>query len=139
MDKGEPVNKLELAFKGHALDAVDFTQQNFKKQLDFSEDSIKNVEECLDLLNKSREKFKPSDEQLFWTAKIYAGYIGQVIKLRWGVEWRAESEYSFENGPALKVGESHLFLLSKVYRRLTGGPEDNVWHFYQATKIDLGR
>lgn len=137
LDKGEPINKQELMFKGYALDAVDFTKQNFKKQLDFSEDSIKTVEECLDILNKTREEYKPSDKQISVTAKMYVGYIGQVIKCRWGGEWRDESEYSIKNGPALKVKEQNLFLLSKVYRRITGGAEDNLWHFYLVTKNEL--
>lgn len=137
LDKGESINKLELMFKGYALDAVDFTKENFKKQLDFSEKSIKDVEECLVFLNSTREQYIPSDAQILMTAKMYAGYIGQVIKIRWGGEWRDESEYSFNNGPALKVKEQHLFLLSKVYRRITGGAEDNIWHFYQEIEKDL--
>ena len=115
MDKGEPVNKLELMFKGYALDAVDFTKQNFGKQLDFSEDSIKDVEECLGELSKTRGQYKPSNEQILMTAKMYAGYIGQVIKLKWGGEWRDENQYAFENGPAMKVKEQHIFLVSKIF------------------------
>jgi len=137
MDKGEPVNKLELMFKGYTLDAVDFTKQNFKKQLDFSEDSIKDVEECLDALSKTRDQYKPNNEQLLTTAKMYAAYIGQVIKLKWGGDWRDENQYSLQNGPALKVRDQHLFLVSKVYRRILNGPEDNVWHFYQVFKKDM--
>lgn len=29
------------------------------------------------------------------------------------------------------------FLLSKVYRRITNGSEDNVYHFYQVIKKDI--
>ena len=137
LDRGKNINKQDLIFKGYALDAVDFTKQNFKKQLDFSEDSIKTVEECLDILNKTREEYKPSDKQILVTAKMYAGYIGQVIKCRWGGEWRDESEYSIKNGPALKVKEQNLFLISKVHRRITGGVEDNLLHFYLVTRNDL--
>ena len=137
LDKGQPINKLELMFKGYALDAVDVTKQNFSKQLDFSEESIKDVEACLDILSKTREKYKPSDEETLVMAKTYAGYIGQVIKLKWGGEWKEEKDYSFDNGPALKVKETNLFLVSKVYRRIVNGSEDNVWHFYLSFKKDM--
>ena len=137
MTGGEPINKLELMFKGYALDAVDFTNQNFKKQLNFSEDSIKDVEECLDALSRTRAQYKPTNEQLYNTAKMYAGYIGQVIKLKWGGDWRDESEYSLENGPALKINDQQLFLVSKIYRRIVNGPEDNIWHFYLIFKKDM--
>ncbi|MBP2655177.1 MAG: hypothetical protein H6Q73_2746 [Firmicutes bacterium] len=136
LDEGEAVNKLELMFKGYALDAVDVTKQNFNKHLDFSEESIKDVEACLDILSKTREKYKPSDEETLIMAKTYAGYIGQVIKLRWGGDWKDEKDYSFDNGPALKVKETHLFLVSKVYRRIVNGPEDNVWHSYLSFKME---
>jgi hypothetical protein len=119
------------------LDAVDFTNQKFKKQLNFSEDSIKDVEECLDALSRTRAQYKPTNEQLYNTAKMYAGYIGQVIKLKWGGDWRDESEYSLKNGPALKVNDQQLFLVSKIYRRLVNGPEDNIWHFYLIFKKDM--
>jgi hypothetical protein len=124
-------------FKGYTLDAVDFTKQNFKKKLDFSEDSIQDVEECLAVLNKTRGQYNPCNEQLLVTAKMHAGYIGQVIKLKWGGEWRDDNEYSIDNGPALRVKEQHLFLVSKVYRRITDGTEDNIWQFYQIVTKDL--
>ena len=136
MDNGEVINKLELMFIGYALDAVDTGKHNFKINLDFSEDSIKNVELILDKLNKSLYK-APSKEIIMSFAKQFAGYIGQIIINKWGGEWIDESNYEIENGPGLKVKDQHLFLLSKVYRRITRGSEENVYHFYETIKKDF--
>ncbi|EKQ56187.1 MULTISPECIES: hypothetical protein [unclassified Clostridium] len=124
-------------FIGYALDAADTAERNFKIKLDFSEDSIKDVEKILDRLNKTIEIDNPSEDLVLKFAKVFSGYIGQVIKINWGGEWKDESNFAIKNGPALKVKDQDLFLLSKVYRRITSGPEDNVWHFYQIIKNDI--
>ena len=137
LDKGEEIDKLELMFKGYALDAADTADRNFKIKLDFSEDSIETVEKILDMLSKTMELDNPSKDLILNFAKQFSGYIGQVIKINWGGEWKDENEFTIKNGPALKVKGQDLFLLSKVYRRITNGPEDNVWHFYQIIKKDI--
>lgn len=137
MDNGEDVDKINLMFTGCALDAVDRAKELFKVDLNFSEESIKDVENILEGLSKSIIRDKPSNDQIFDCAKVFSSYIGQVMKLRWGGEWKDESEYSIKNGPALRVRGQDLFLLSKTYRRITNGSEDNVWHFYQVIKQDI--
>jgi hypothetical protein len=137
MDKGQLVDKLNLMFVGYALDAVDHAKMLLKRELDFSEESIKDVEVILDTMHKTMERDKPENEQILNSAKMYSGYLGQVIKLRWGGEWKAESEYSFSNGPGIRVKNQDLFLMSKVYRRLVNGAEDNVWHLYQIIKKEI--
>lgn len=73
MDNGEEVNDLELMFIGYALDAVDTAKHIYKVNLDFSEDSIKEVEKILDKLNKTLEQSKPSDDVILTFAKVFAG------------------------------------------------------------------
>jgi hypothetical protein len=136
-DNGEEVNRLEVMFVGYALDAVDTGMRNFKVELDFSENSVKEVERILDILNKTLNRDKPSDATVMSFAKQFSGYIGQVMMMKWGGEWIDESNYSFNNGHALRIGEQDLFLLSKVHRRITRGPEENVYHFFQVIKKDI--
>lgn len=136
-DSGEEVNRLELMFIGYALDAVDTGMRNFKVELDFSENSVKEVERILDILNKSLNRNRQSDDTIMKFAKQFAGYIGQVMMMKWGGEWIDESNYSFNNGHALRIGEQSLFLLSKVHRRITRGSEENVYHFFQVIRKDI--
>jgi len=137
LDKGEEVDPLQLMFQGYALDAVDTAAENFKINLDFSEYSIEAVERILDMLAKTMKRDKPSKDLVLKFAKTFSSYIGEVIRINWGGEWKAESEFSIKNGPALRVKGKDLFLLSKVYRRITTGVEDNVWNFYQIIKDEI--
>lgn len=137
MDNGDVVNKLELMFMGYALDAVDTGRRNFNVELDFSEESIKEVEKILVRFHKTLEKAKPSADTILSFSKQFAGYIGQVIIQQWGGEWIDESNYPIENGPALRVKNQDLFILSKVHRRIKSGSQDNIYHFYQVIKFNI--
>lgn len=136
-DSGKSVDTLELMFIGYALDTVDMAKEKFKVELDFSEASLESVEKILDHLNKTISTAKPSPDLILSYAKAFTGYIGQVIKIKWGGKWKKEDEYSIKNGPGLFVKNQDLFLLSKVYRRIVNGSEDNIWHFYQAVKKSI--
>ena len=136
-DSGKTVDTLELMFIGYALDTVDMARDRYRINLDFSEDSLKDIEKILDHFNKTMSKEKPSPDLVLSYTKAFTGYIGQVIKIRWGGTWKEEDEYSIKNGPGLFVKNQDLFLLSKVYRRITNGPEDNIWHFYQVIKKSI--
>ncbi len=135
MGKIEYINK--AIYLGYALDAVDISQEIFNVELDFSDKSIKNVEKILGVLCDSLNKVKPSDEDILEYAKKFSAYIGQIIIDKWGGEWKDESEYSIKNGPVLRVGEINVFLLSKVYRRIINGSEDNIELFYERIQLEL--
>lgn len=135
LNKGEEIDKLSLGFLGCALDAVDTSKRLFNITLDFSAESIETVEKMLAALHTMVKRDAPTREQILNYAKVYAAYIGQVMILQWGGEWREEKEYQLSNGPALHVNGQHLFLLSKVFRRLVQGQEENVWHYYQTLNL----
>lgn len=139
LKKGKIKPSADLMFRGYALDAVDYLRQLSIAMdpakpivLDFSEASIQTVEEFLDQLNKALEKEKPDEERIVLLAKSFAGYIGEVIREKWGGKW--VDNPPLDNGPAFTVDDDeYLYLLSKVYRRIKNGSEDNVWFFYQVT------
>jgi len=69
-------------------------------------------------------------------AMILGGYVGEVMKRNWCGHWKQESKafpgrrvftLEFASGgdvwPHLKVG-----------KRLTKGPGDNVWHYFQTLR-----
>lgn len=130
---------------GYALDAVDFAQQFFKVTLDFSDESIEDIEKILDVIHKTLVDENSKEEDILNYAKKFSGYIGQVIIKSWGGEWKDENEYSFKNkegktirtGPGLKVKDLDIFILSKVYRRIVNGSEDSITQFYQGIKENL--
>jgi hypothetical protein len=131
--------------QAYAQDAVDFARDQFQVNLDFSENSIEQVEKILATLHNTLPKgvlgklFKrrPSQEQIGEMAKGWGGYVGEVIRQHWGGEWTTETAAYPGKVITLRVLDSDIFPIAKVYKRLTNGTEDNVWHYYQVLKQDF--
>ena len=120
----------------------DFAEQavrlgrEFKVHLDYSENSLQEVEHLLGRLHDDMSKADANkiDEM----AKIWGGYLGEVVRRRFGGEW------SIEKYPAgdflivsLNVNGARLFPSMKVHKRLTEGSNENIWSFYQAVRAKL--
>ena len=71
----------------YALSAIDFAKDHYNITLDFSDDSIKKVEEILDHLHKSSLTEKPTDEKKWKMAKVFGSYIGEVFRRNHGAKW----------------------------------------------------
>lgn len=63
-------------------------------------------------------------------SKIWGGYIGEVIRRKWGGNWSTENE-AYPGELTLKIFDNNIFPPSKVYKRLTNGSGDNIWFYYQ--------
>jgi hypothetical protein len=135
------------AMQAYAQDAVDLASQQFQTNLDFSESSLEQVEEILARLHNSLPKgtfgklFKrgPSQDQIWQMAKVWGGYIGEVIRRRWGGEWATETASHPGIVITLRVLGMEIFPPAKAYKRLTNGPEDSIGHYYQVLKRDFER
>ncbi len=135
------------AMQAYAQDAVDLASEQFQTNLDFSEDSLEQVEEILARLYNSLPKGVlgklfgrgPSQDQIWQMAKAWGGYIGEVIRRRWDGEWTTETAAQPGIVITLRVLGMDIFPPAKAYKRLTNGPEDNIWHYYQVLKQDFER
>lgn len=78
---------------------------------------------------------RPPSEQVMGTmAKMYGGYVGEVVRRNHGGEWCVQDEVPGVNGPviAFRVLQGGTwFLPSKVYKRLLNGAEDSVLFLFQ--------
>jgi hypothetical protein len=126
----------------YAQDAVDHARRNFRVELDFSVESVQTVESLLrqmyDAIPRgARRLFRrgPSDDTLASLAKMYGGYVGEVMRRRRGGEWVFDMEV-MPGRPVicLRKGDDRLFPPAKVHKRLTNGPEDDVWFYFQAVE-----
>src|SRR5665213_533607 len=125
----------------YALDAVDHAKSNFAVELDFSPGSVEKVEEILTKLCASRptgflaKLFRkgPSDDDVDQMAKMYGGYIGEVLLRRAGAgSWYFDDQIM----PGLIVyglecNGGKFWPQIKVHKRMANGPEDNVWFYYR--------
>jgi hypothetical protein len=113
--------------------------------LDFSRESVRAVEELLARMHEARPKglFSrllsrgPSQEVLFTFAKMYGGYVGEVLRRTSGGEWYLDQEL-IPGQPTigLRNGEQRIWPPAKAGKRLINGPEDNVWHYFQVVARD---
>ena len=110
--------------------------REFKIILDYSEGSLEEVER---LLGRFHDEISGSGAgKLDEMSKIWGGYLGEVVRRRFGGEW------SIEKYPAgdflivtLNVKGARLFPSMKVHKRLTEGSRENIWSFYQAVRPKL--
>ena len=109
----------------------------FNKKLDFSENSIADLDEILDWYSKDISASKPTENQIWSMAIIFGSYLGETILKNGlsekGYTWGKESS---SNIPLLTGNDgAYLTPIHKVYKRLVNGSEDSVISFYRfATK-----
>lgn len=129
----------------YAMDAVDHARNAFERDLDYSLGSVEAVEAILDAMYKSMPKgllgrlFRrgPSEEVLWTFSKMYGGYVGEVLRRAGGGEWYIDEEVvPGQDTLALRKADHRLWPPSKVGKRLTNGPVDNVWHYFQVVAQD---
>ena len=110
--------------------------REFKVHLDYSENSLQEVEHLLGRLHDDMSKSDAN--KIDDMAKIWGGYLGEVVRRRFGGEW------SIEKYPAgdflivtLNVNGARLFPSMKVHKRLTEGSGEDIWNFYQSVRAKL--
>ncbi len=126
--------------EAYAMDAVEHAKATMGIDLDYTPESVEKVEMILDRMHKTMPRgglsrlLKGSiPPDIFEQAcKMYGGYIGEVLRRHSGGEWRIDNE----TDPAYPViglwkDEHRIWPPVKVGKRLTNGPEDNVWHYFQ--------
>ncbi len=123
--------KIQQIAEAYALDAIDFAR-NFHLKLDWADNSVAKVESILDILFEQRAKARPTEEQVWGFAKMLGSYVGEVYRKNHGATWGI---IRMDGGefPGLRATtkEALFWPWSKVHKRLTNGPEDNVWHYYR--------
>lgn len=130
-----------------AQGAVDIARE-FEVELDYSEQSLERVEFILARLHdelrggppgvSSPDAVAPPADQMELMCKLWGGYLGEVVRRRWGGEWSVETyPGALFATLTLTIGTAKLFPSIKVYRRLTEGEPDNIWTFYQAVRERL--
>jgi hypothetical protein len=137
------VNDMMAAY---AEDAVDYAKK-LKITLDYSEESIQEVENiCTMLYNDIPKSFfkrlikqTPSEETIVQMSKMLGGYIGEVMIKHYGGSWDIEDFMNQGNTILVNIGELKTFPVSKVYKRLKNGPEDNVYYYYHVMTKELSR
>ena len=107
-------------------------------RLDYSENSLLEVEGILAQLALDLPSAGPSSDELTEMCKLWGSYFGEVVRRRFGGDWSIETYPGKQFATlTLNVGGNKLFPSMKVHRRLTAGEGDNLWSFYKMVKAKL--
>ena len=112
--------------------AIEYAQE-FDKKLDFSENSIADLEEILDWYSKDIAVSKPTENQIWSMSIIFGSYLGETLLknglIEKGFAWGKEKS---SNIPLLiKDNGCYITPNDKVYKRLVNGSVDSIISFYQ--------
>ncbi len=123
--------------------------KSFSKKLDYSERSLKDIEEILDYYYKDlkgnliRNIFRKiknqqqTDSQIWSMATIWGVYVGEVMCKNNQHRCKWVYEDGFGSGPFLHIkvdNNNRACPIDKVYKRLKNGAEDNIVSFYNIFK-----
>jgi hypothetical protein len=138
MDQKPTIGDMMAAY---ASDAVDHARSKFGIALDYSPQSIEQVEQVLSRLYAKTPrgiwkflKKGPSEEVVDTLCKMYGGYIGEVFRRVHGGHWEIRRDLVWTTAAVIALSRSGgmtFFPPSKVYKRLTDGDGDNVWTYYR--------
>jgi hypothetical protein len=141
--EGEPTVADMMA--AYAQDAVDHALSSSGMSLDYSPESIRGVEEVLQALHAALPKGfwgrlfgkGPSAQDLETVSKMYGGYVGEVFRRTGGGDWEVDTEIvPGSTVICLRKGDMKVWPPAKVFKRLTNGPEDNVWAYSEVILKD---
>jgi hypothetical protein len=119
-----------------ALAAQKFTRKHFVTELDFTEQSVQELETQFDAVRYAL-RGGLTDDNINNLTKLWGAYLGETLKRLGGGEWTTIQTDSRER-LAVQGRETTIFPHEKIHARLINGASENVWDFFQAMKPRLG-
>ena len=127
----QPDPKIAEDAAAYSQEAVGLADRILGVTLDWSEDSVRQVEQVLGWLHEDMPRTRPSDDVIWAFARAFGSYVGEVARRHHGGEW-GTVYMGGESFPGLqKAGGRLCWPWARAYKRITNGPEDNIWHYYQ--------
>jgi hypothetical protein len=125
---------LGAMMEGYAQAAAELAKRDFRQKLDFTSESIDSLDDILVLVGESPEL------DLDFEVRLWGSYLGEVLRRRYAGGWEMTP---YPGGaiavPAVDVRGSRVFPLTKVYRRLTVGEEEDLRAFFTMVTERLGK
>jgi hypothetical protein len=109
--------------------AVKRAGSSYGVNLDYSPDSVKEVEKILAAKYELQKAHPMAETEIADAADLWGAYIGEVVKRVHPAHWVRDSDVAGKNALPI-VYEDHSgesYPCAWVYRRLKNGDEDNVW------------
>jgi hypothetical protein len=115
--------------RAHAADAVDYARQRFGMELDQSLGSLERVDRILsamyfDLPRSFMRRLLtrgPSDEKVRQWSKMWGGYVGEVLRLKWGGHWKSSLRPGGGAIVSLDIAGHRYYPIEELHQRLLHG------------------
>src|SRR5258708_20846068 len=117
-----PVPRMMEVF---AIDAVHAARSSHGVELDYSSDSVRDLDQILERAHKTLRMDVPED-MFFAFPDMWGGYLGEVIRRKWGGQWIIPSDGLFKAQICLAVRGETISPPTQVLRRVTNGDEANL-------------
>jgi hypothetical protein len=125
--------------------AVEDAKKEFAVELDYSPDSVQNVEKILGQIHDKHTQTPLANKEIFRRELRFGVYIGEVIRRKYNGTWKVvdPKDYSpaaFEISYRNKENRSRTgFPVNWCGKRIFNGDEDNVWFKYLVLVEEQGK
>lgn len=126
-----PDSKVQRIAEAYAEDARDLARDGFGIELDWSDGSVRRVEEILASMSESLRAERPPEDRIGQAGKMFGSYVGEVLRRNHGAVWGVVRQGG-ERVPALQMAgsQSITWPWGRAKSRLTEGAENNVWDYF---------
>lgn len=135
---------LHEVMQAYADDAVKYAKNKFGIVLDYSEQSLVNVDALLSAMTSqgllTKDELSAEQQDGIWTlCNVFGGYVGAVIIKHIGGQWEADTRLDGSTNLKLKVANRIAASPpEKVWKRLTESEEDMIIGYYRCLQHILG-
>ena len=117
----------------YAQDMVRFAAVELNLKLNWSDASIAKIEEVASELHADLRRERGAISDVDTLVQMLGSYVGEVYRRNHGGKWG----FAAANGKRLMVvkaenGNSLLWPIERIRRRLRSGGSNNVWAYYQS-------
>lgn len=120
-------NTTDGMIRNLASEAVDIADKSYGIKLDYSTESVQQVEVVLGKLHDELQQRK-SEEGVRGLAMAFGAYIGESIRKKYPeAKWDRDHPVAGEKSYPLHWLDGDSFPVGWCFKRITNGPEDNVW------------
>jgi hypothetical protein len=131
----ENAEELEVMMQEGVAQTLELAKEN-GVTLDFSDESIQEVEKLLGEAHREYKKLK-SEEGFHGLALMFGAYIGEVIRRKgFGGSWARNHPDFGEDSFPFQWRDQELFLYGWCVKRIFDGSGDNVAFKYQALVLE---
>ena len=127
--KRAPLNNIDEYMTSLSAQAVERAKSSYAITLDYSPDSVKEVEKILAMKYELQKTHPMTESEEADAAHLWGAYIREVMKRMHPAHWTRDSTATGKDALPIVFNDSgeESYPCAWVYHRLTNGEEDNVW------------